>query len=301
MPDTLYEGPVIDSHHHLWDLSMHRHPWITGGLPGFGDMSYLQHDYLPADYLRDVGDAPLAGSVHVEAAWDRTQDPVEETIWLETLDKARGVATRYVAYVPLRDHEVERVLEEQTRFPRVVALRETVRWHPDPAKSWTERGLMQDPAWRRGVALLRHHRLALELLMNPYQAEEVYDLARDLPDQIFLVNHCGTPMERDPEGLERWRKGLARMAEAPNVAIKVSNFGAYDPDKTPQSLAHTVMTCIDAFGTDRTMFGTDYPVARRHMSWRAMYDSFRAIIAPLSSDEQRALMHDNARRHYRFD
>ena len=301
MPETLYEGPVIDSHHHLWDLAMGRHPWITAGLPGLGDMSYLRRDYLPADYLRDVGDAPLAGSVHVEAAWDRAQDPVEETRWLETLDKSRGVATRYVAYVPLRDPEVDRVLEEQTRFPRVVALRETVRWHPDPAKSWTERGLMQDSAWRRGVSLLRPHRLALELLMNPYQAAEVYALARDLPDQIFLINHCGTPIDRDPEGIARWRDGLRRMAEAPNVAIKVSNFGAYDPDKTPETLARTVMTCIDAFGTDRAMFGTDYPVARRHMSWRAMYDDFRRIVAQFTADEQRALMDENARRIYRFD
>jgi predicted TIM-barrel fold metal-dependent hydrolase len=232
--------------------------------------------------------------------WDRDRSPVEETQWLDTLDTSRGVAARYVGFASLKASNLDALLEGHAASGRVVGLRETIRWHPDPAKRWTEAGIVDDPAWRAGLAKLRSRGLALELLMNPWQAAEVARLAADFPDQVFLINHCCTPNDRDAEGLQRWRDGLALLAARPNVALKVSNFGAYSPDKSVSALRETVMTCIDAFGTKRSLFGTDYPVARRNMTYAAMVDAFAEIIAPFSPDEQRDLFHDNARRYYRF-
>ncbi len=299
----MYAGPIIDAHHHLWDLALGRHRWLTEtdpALSALGNIDYMRHTYLPADYLRDVDGRNIVASVHIEAVWDRARNPVEETEWLDSLDKSHGVATRYVAYAPLEDHDVERTLEAHAAHSRVAGVRETIRWHPDPAKRWTEAGIVDRPAFRRGVGLLARHGFALELLMNPWQAAEVARLAADFPDQTFLINHCCTPNDRDAEGLERWRTGLRMMAARDNIAIKVSNFGAYSPDRSIPALRETVMTCIDAFGTDRAMFGTDYPVARRNMTYAAMVDAFAEIIAPFSESEQKALFHDNAHRYYRF-
>ena len=299
----MYDGPIIDAHHHLWDLALGRHRWLTdtgGGIAALGDIAYMRHTYLPEDYLRDAGATRLAGSVHIEAVWDRGRSPVEETEWLDTLDKSHHVATRYVAYAPLSDPDSERIIAAQGANPRVVAVRETIRWHPDPAKRWAEAGITNTVAFRRGAATLQKHGLALELLLNPYQAEDVARLAADAPGLSIIINHCGTPNDRDEAGLARWRAGLGLMAAHPNVALKISNFGAYTADKSLPALRDTVMTCIDAFGTSRAMFGTDYPVARRHMSYVAMVDAFARIIAPFSNAEQQALFHDNAKRSYRF-
>ena len=299
----MYAGPIIDAHHHLWDLALGRHRWLVdaaGELGPLGDISYMRHTYLPADYLRDVGAANVVGSVHIEAVWDRARDPVEETAWLEGLDKGRGVAARYVAFAPLEDPEVEEILARQATCGRVVGVRETIRWHPDPAKRWTDAGIVDRASFRRGVGLLGRHGLVLELLMNPFQAAEVARLAGDFPDQPILINHCCTPNDRDEAGLARWRAGLALLAAHENVAIKVSNFGAYSPDRSIGVLRATVMGCIEAFGTRRALFGTDYPVARRNMSYGAMVEAFAEIIAPFSADEQQALFHDNAHRMYRF-
>jgi predicted TIM-barrel fold metal-dependent hydrolase len=298
----MYQGPIIDAHHHLWDLALGRHRWLIDpavGIGALGDISFMRHTYLPADYLRDVGDKNVVGSVHIEALWDRRRSPVEETEWLETLDKSRGIATRYVAFAALKDAGVEAVLERQAACKRVAGLRETIRWHPDPARRWTEAGLVDAPSFRHGVGLLRRYNLALELLMNPYQADEVARLAGDFPDTVFLINHCGTPVDRDAEGMARWRRGLKVMGARENIAIKVSNFGAYAGGSV-EAMRDTVMTCIDAFGTARSMFGTDYTVGRRHMTFAAMVEAFEAIIAAFSAVEQRALFHDNAWRYYRF-
>ena len=299
----MYAGPIIDAHHHLWDLDLGRHRWLVdaqSGLGALGDISYMRHTYLPADYLRDVGDNNVVGSVHVEAVWDRARDPVEESAWLDGLDPPRGVARRAIGFASLEDAEVEAVLERHAAHRRIVGVRETIRWHPDPAKRWTDAGIVDRPAFRRGVSLLARHGFALELLMNPWQAAEVARLAADFPDQMILINHCCTPNDRDAAGLARWRDGLALLGRRENVAIKVSNFGAYAPDRSIAALRETVMACIDAFGTARALFGTDYPVARRNMTYAAMVDAFAAIVAPFSPDEQRALFHDNAHRIYRF-
>jgi predicted TIM-barrel fold metal-dependent hydrolase len=299
----MYQGPIIDAHHHLWDLSLGRHRWLLdagAAIGALGDVSYMRKNYLPADFLHDAAGKNVVGTVHIEAHWDRARDPVEETEWLEGIDKPGGVASRYIAFAPLTDPAVEKVLERQAAFPRVVGLRETIRWHPDPARSWAEMGLADKPAFRRGVGLLKRYNLALELLMNPYQAEALARLAGDFPAVTFLINHCATPVDRDAEGIERWKRGLKLMAARDNVAIKVSAFANFSPNKTLPEIRDNLLPCIDAFGTQRAMFGTDYPVGRRHMPYAGMVETFEALIADFSPDEQRALFHDNARRYYRF-
>ncbi len=302
--DDPLQRPGHDAHHHLWDLSLGRHPWLTDGdqaIRALGDIGYLRQDFLIPDYLACVGAEPVVGSVYVEAAWDRSRPPEEEVDWLEALPRPAGIAARSIAWAPLRAPQRDAVLETLAQRPSVVGVRETVRWHPDPAKRWVEAGLMDDPAWREGVARLSRHQLLLELLMNPYQAEALARLAADVPEQRFVINHCGTPIDRDEDGLARWRAGLALMARERNIAIKLSNFAAYSPDHSPAALRATVMTCIDAFGPDRCLFGSDYPVARRHLSYGETCARFREAVADLNAPEQRRIFHDNAARLYGFE
>ncbi len=298
-----FRGSIIDTHHHLWDLSMERHPWLfsnSDGVKSLGDLTALQRDYTVDDYLQDTAGQNVVASVHVEAHWDRTRPPLEETQWLESLDKAAGVAARYVAFVPITDLHLERILEMQAAYPRITAARETIRWHPDPAKRWTPPGLVNDLQWRRGLKLLRRFNLALDLMMGPYQAQEVAQLARDFPDQLFIVNHCGTPIDPDPDGMAFWRQGLSLMGKEPNIVIKISNFAAYAPNHRFETLRDVIMQCIDAFGVDRSMFGSNYPLSQRTMSFAQQCDVLRRVLSSFSADEQRAVFHDTAAAVYRI-
>src|SRR5262245_53410846 len=94
-----YSGPVIDPHHHLWDLSLGRYPWLdpkAASSGGLGDLAPLRRNYLPADYLRDAAEHNVVATVHVEAGWTG-DDGLGETHWLETLARRGNVAARYVA------------------------------------------------------------------------------------------------------------------------------------------------------------------------------------------------------------
>ena len=299
----MYQGPIIDPHHHLWDLSLGKHPWLAlsdSSVSALGGLEDLMHDYVVEDYIRDAEGHNIVATVHIEALWD-AQDPVGETRWLETLDKSKGVAVRYVAAAPLGTPEAANIIAAQAAYPRVIGIRGILSCHPDPEKSFVSQpDLAYDENWRRDVARLQEHGLNLELMMYPYQAEAVSDLAAAFPDLQIIINHCGSPIDRDPEGMKRWRHGLVLVAQRPNVALKISNPGIYDKNWTLDSLRDVVMHCIDCFGVDRAMFGTDYPVARLNMTFDEIYDNFKRIVEPMDPEEQKALFHDTAHRLYRL-
>jgi predicted TIM-barrel fold metal-dependent hydrolase len=302
----LYHGPIIDSHCHLWDLRMDRHPWLrpTGGaIQALGDLAAIRRNYLVSDYRRDAARQNVVASVHVEAAWDRTDDPLVEIQWLETLDKSSGVAARFVGFADLAASAPGPVLDRLAEVRRCVGVRQMLSWHPsEPAKCFAPRpGIADEPNFRRGVALLARHGQLLELMLYPYQAQELARLARDFPDQTFIVDHCGSPIDRDPVGMLRWREGLKLLGSAPNVNIKISALTAYDPRPTPESLREVVLHCIECFGVDRSMFGSDFPVGRLWTTFDAIFDGFKAIVRDFSEAEQRALFYANARRVYRID
>ncbi len=152
----MYSGPIIDPHHHLWDLSLGKHPWLSPADPtvqALAGLETIAHDYLVEDYVRDSAGQTVVATVHIEALW--AGDPVGETRWLETLDKRRGIALRYVAGASLGKPGSAKVIAEQAGFDRVVGVRGILSCHPDPSKSFvSDPNLAYDADWRRDVGVL---------------------------------------------------------------------------------------------------------------------------------------------------
>jgi predicted TIM-barrel fold metal-dependent hydrolase len=302
----LYSGPIIDPHLHLWDLGMDRHPWLrpTGGaIQALGDLAPIRRSYLVDDFRRDAVNQNVVATVHIEAAWDRADDPLAEIEWLETLDKSSGVAARYIGCADLTAPNAATVLDRLSEVKRCVGVRQMLSWHPtEPARSFASRpGIADEADFRRGVGLLARHDQILELMLYPYQAEEVARVARDFPNQTFIVNHCGSPIDRDRDGMARWTASLKLLGLAPNVMIKISALTAYDPSPTAESLREIALHGIECFGVNRSMFGSDFPVGRLWTSYDAIFGGFKATVRDFSEAEQSALFYDNARRVYRMD
>ena len=297
MPD---QGPVIDCHHHLWDLSMGRHLWLTpkAGLAGLGDLAYLRHDYGVPELAADIAGTGVVATVHIEALWDPSRPPVEETEWLDSLPLQPGMAARCIGAAPLAAPDAAEILTSQARHKRVAGIRQTLRWHPDPKMRWSQDNLVESPAWRQGVSLLAGHGFLLEILTNPWQAKAVADLAGDFPSLPIVVNHCCSPLDRDEAGIRRWRGGLEAMGKRPNIHLKLSNFPRYSAALTPEAAREVLMPCIEAFGAARCLWGSDYPVARPQAGYAETLDLFRRAVAPLPAAEQRAMLYDNTARLY---
>jgi len=292
--DGLYAGPIVDAHHHLWDLSLDRHPWLRGQ-----KRAPLGQSCLPEDYLAAAKGFHLAASIHVEANWDPA-DPLGEIAWLDTLARPDGIATRYVAFADLASEGAGAILEALAAHERVVGVRDIVSWHPDPARAAVkDRGRMLDPAWQADLARLEPLNLSFDLLMSPWQFDDAVDLFQGFPGIRFVINHCGSPFDRTPEGLAHWAQGLKRLAGAPNVWLKISDLVAYDPNWTEESLSFVSRACLEAFGPERCMLASDHPVVTLSASFRQTYDHFRRVFSGLPERDQYALFAGNAAEFYR--
>ena len=294
---------ILDPHMHLWDLGRHYYSWLQDDpLPNnpAGDMSGIAYrSYGLDDYLADAAGWTIAGLVHVECGLP-PKDQLSETDWLEGLAAERGLIEGIVAGANLDDSGVEPLLVTQAERPHVRGVRQIVNWHPDPLKTYTDRDLLADSRWRAGYALLARYGFSFDLQIYPGQMAEAARLAGEHSDISVILNHTGMPTDRDAAGLEQWRRGMALLAQQPNVSVKISGLGMVDRNWTVDSIRPFVLHAIDTFGVDRCMFASNFPVERVHGAFGAHYGAYDAITRDFSAEEREKLFAANAERIYRL-
>ena len=295
--------PIVDPHHHLWDLERFSYPWLSGRpLPSSvaGDVAPIAKSYLLDDYLADTANQNVVKSVHVDAGFDSSQ-PVEESRWLQSIADKRGFPHGFVARAELHRLDVETTLAAHCRFPNVRGIRHIVNWHPDPAKTYVAKpDFLTDPAWLRGFARLKRYNLSFDLQLYPSQMADAAALAATHGDTMIILNHAGMPVDRDAEALSLWRTGMRALATQPNVWVKISGLGMVDWRWTEDSIRPFVLETIEIFGPDRCMFASNFPVDKLYSSFDVLYDAFKRIVSDFSIDERRKLFSDTALAVYRI-
>jgi len=296
--------PIVDAHHHLWDLSANRYPWLadTSHDRGWGDWSALRNHYRVTDLLADAARQSLVKSVHVQANVDPS-DPVAETAWLESvaaLPQAVGLPSAIVAYVDLSAPAAHAWIERHAAFPRVRGIRQVLNRHPDPKLNRAPRDFLNDEAWRTGLGLLVRRGWSFDAQVYWQQMPALAEVARRYSDLVIVLDHAGMPAERTPEGLAGWAAGMRQLAACPNVVVKLSGYGMTDLHWTTDSIRPFVRQPLEWFGPDRAMFGSNFPVDRLMAGYDRLWDAYRTLVADLSGDERRAVLRGTAERVYRI-
>lgn len=294
--------PIVDAHHHFWDLGLRAHPWLVDGPMiafRYGDYSAIRRTYLPDDYRRDTRAFSVAKTIYVEAEWNPS-DPIGETRWVHETAARAGLPSAMVAQAWLDRADVAEVLAKQAAFPLV----RSVRHKPKAATRREDArrgapGSMDCPRWRQGFALLERHKLHFDLQTPWWHFDAAADLARDFPATTIVVNHTGLPADRSEAGLCGWRSAMERLADAPNVMLKISGLGVPGRRWTPGLQAPVVRDAIRIFGVERCMFASNFPVDSLVATFEEIYNGFLAITRDLPDDARRRLLHDNAARVYR--
>jgi predicted TIM-barrel fold metal-dependent hydrolase len=294
---------IVDAHQHFWDLSRNYHPWLCDPEPipfRYGDYSVLRRSYMPPDYRQDAGRFEVVGSVYIEAEWD-PKDPIGETRWVEEVAAQYGLPTACVAQAWLDRADADKVLAAHGDRQIVRGIRHKPRSAASRVDARRgEPGSMDDPAWRRGYALLAGHALSFDLQTPWWHLAAAADLARDFAETPIIINHTALPSDRSPEGLAGWRAGLETAAACPNVALKISGLGRPDLPWTVEANGPVIRDAIRIFGVDRCMFASNYPVDRLAGSFETIFAGFAAAVADLSDADRTKLFHDNAVRIYRL-
>lgn len=295
--------PFVDTHHHLWDLSTNYYPWLTDRVvvKPYGDYAAIRRNYLIEDFIADVGDLPLAKSVHLNGGHDRS-DPVRETRWLQAIadDGARsgGLPNGVVVDADLSSTGAGAELDAHCACSNVRGVRailsDGVRYpgqHPD---------LTEDRLWRENLSLLETFGLSLDLQLYPQQMAPIAALAKRHPDVLFIVCHLGLPEDRSPDGRVQWRDAIRLLASEPNAVMKISGFGLVDQQWTAESIRPLVLEAIDIFGVERCLLGSNFPVDKLFATYATLWRSLDRILSGFSDSERRLLFHDNALRVYRI-
>ncbi len=295
---------VVDPHIHLWDLKTHRYPWLANpGVSFVGDARELQHDYLVADLLNDAQGIALLKVVHVEANHDPA-DPVEETRWLQSVaddSASRRMPNGIVAAVDLSAGNAAQILEAHAAFSNTRGVRQILNVHQNKLFDYVGRHLMRDATWRKNFALLRRYGMSFDMQLYPSQMEEAAEIARTHADTQFIVNHAGMFVDRDSvAGYRAWRDGMRALAACRNVAVKISGLAMFDHRWTVESLRPYVLETIDAFGVERAMFASNFPVDRLFGSYVDVWRAYASIVGGASDAEKAALFMHNAERVYRI-
>lgn len=272
----------IDAHHHFWHYNTQDYGWISD------EMAVLRRDFLPADLKPELDRAGIDRVVSVQA-----RQCIEETEWLLKLAEENDFIAGVVGWLPIASPEFPALLEKFAANPKLRAIRHVVQDEPD------DRFILGE-AFNRGIDRLLAAHLVYDILIFerhlPYATEFVKNHS---PEQVFVLDHIAKPKIAAGE-MQPWADNLRKLAAFPNVYCKLSGLvtEADIHNWTPDQLRPYVETVLDAFGPERVMFGSDWPVctcATDYSAWRGLVGEF---ISRLSETEQAQIMGGTALKAY---
>jgi predicted TIM-barrel fold metal-dependent hydrolase len=306
---------IVDSHHHLWSLSPSnptKYDWLKPASEGgaswhvAGDIERLKQSYLLEDYLHDATNPScnLIKSVHVQA---EASDPIEEVKFLEQVahENPGGFPHGIVAHANLASPNLPKLLETYTRdYPRVKGIRQLLNWSTKDARlSMTDRGdYLTDKTWLEGFQLLTSHSLSFDFHIYPPQMIDAAKVARQYPNAILILDHCGLPVDGIQE-FDSWKEGMKHMAEQTNVICKLSGLVMFNHQWSKEIFSPYIVECLRLFTPQRCMFGSNFPVDRLNITYEEVVNVYRDIAendAGLSKDELDLIFKQNAIKTYRL-
>ena len=291
--------PIIDTHVHFWNMATpddgmqwvwlekdFLHP-IIGDIDGMKSVKFdINHVYAESRF------ADVSGFVHVQAALG-SADPVAETRWLTRMRETAPVPFTIVAHVDLGSDDAIRQLDGHGESPYFVGVRD---FASEPMLASGE----INPVYEESLKVLAQRGLAFDLDCEWMNMGAALELARRQPDLQIVLEHIGFPRKRDDEYFASWKSAITALARAENVTCKISGLGMTDPFFTEESLRRWVDSCVEAFGAERCVLGSNWPVDRLCSSYDVIMDLYREYISGLSDTEQVMILSGNAARIFKL-
>jgi len=273
---------IIDSHHHLWDYDPQQYPWIPPGTP-------LEQSYGLNDLTQHARGLGLAGSIAVQA-----RQTLEETEWLLALAERDPLCKGVVGWVPLQDPSVGEIMGRFSDNPLLKGVRHVIQDEQDPE-------FMLRPALLDGIRTIAQLGLRYDILIFGHQLPNTIKMVDALPDDTPLVlDHIAKPVIKPDAFDQQWADDFAELAKRPNMMCKLSGMATevrgdtWDADTLQPYFDHA----FECFGTDRLMFGSDWPVALLMTDYVRWVSVVTQALASFSPDEQDRVMSRNATSFY---
>lgn len=272
----------IDSHQHYWHYNTDDYGWIDDS------MSAIRRNFLPGEFAAVLKQNGIDGSIAVQA-----RQTEEETKWLLQLADQHPHILGVVGWVDLRSANASQLIGDFARHPKAVGVRHVIHDEPDS-------NFMLKEEFTRGVGLLCDFNLTYDILVFPQHLPNTLQFIRRFSgDQVFVIDHVAKPLIKTGT-LSPWKEYMQEIAHHPNVFCKLSGMvtEANWPHQQPDDFKPYFDVVFEAFGPERLMFGSDWPVclvAEEYASW---LETVTEIISVFSPAEQEKIMGLNTLKAY---
>jgi L-fuconolactonase len=262
---------MIDAHQHYWKYDPAEYGWIDDA------MSVIRRDCLPPEAQCEMDRAGVSAAIAVQA-----RQTLDETRWLLDLAHEHRGIRGVVGWIDLRE-DVDAQLATFSEDRALVGIRHVVQAEPD--------GFLEQPRFLAGVARLEPAGLAYDILIYARQLPQAIAFARRFPRQRFVLDHLGKPDVRGGEFRE-WQGRIGELAALPNVCCKLSGLVTEADWQawTAGQLRPYLDAALDAFGPDRIMIGSDWPVCLVAASYGDVIGLVRDALGEYSAEEQRHML-----------
>lgn len=291
--NNLASTPIVDTHQHLWDLSLFELPWTKGA-----EVSSLAKSFVSSDYLAAIEGSNVVKSVYMEVDVRPDQQSKEADYVIDICEKGKTPMVAAVISGRPNSPEFKPYITKYAKSKYIKGVRQVL--HP----ATTPAGYCLEPKFVDGIKLLGDLGLSFDLCMRAGELMDGVKLVDQCPNTRFIVDHCGNMEVQSTDEVlrEKWKQAMLEFAKRPNVVCKISGLiasakpGAW---KVSDLVPITVFS-MDTFGPDRIMFGGDWPVCTLAATYRQWVEALHTITADFTDVNRKKLFHDNAVKFYKL-
>lgn len=273
---------IIDSHVHFWKFNPVRDAWITK------DMAVIRKDFLPEDFSLYLNENSIDGCIAVQA--DQSD---EETAFLVNLAKENPFIKGVVGWIDLTSEKLEQLLHNYQSEKLIKGFRHIAEGE--------EIGFLLQKSVLNGIALLHQYNYTFDILLRQDQLSNAVKLSEKLPDQPFILDHCGKP-DIKTNDLKDWKSNISELAQNPNIYCKISglltqgNWNTIDE----KSIFEILDFIFLQFGIKRVVFGSDWPVMLLGGNYALWLELISKYVSQFSKEEQELFFSGNAVKFYKL-
>jgi L-fuconolactonase len=270
----------VDAHQHFWKYDAVRDTWMTDV------MSVLKSDYLPDQLIKELRNHNIDGCISVQS-WQSES----ETLFLNELAENHNWIFGVVGWIDLQRSNIEERLQYFSSFKKIKGWRHIVQSEAS--------GFMAESSFLKGIKLLSNYNFTYDILIYPHQITEATNLVKQFPNQKFVIDHLAKPSIAIGE-IEYWVKAMQSLSEYPNVHCKLSGMVTEAKWYTwqKQDFIPYLDAIVNYFGTQRLMYGSDWPVCLMSATYAAQLKLVEEYFSSFSQSEQSEIFGGNACKFY---